>query len=217
MKVVHLIKRIMGKLLEISSFKLWLLLLLLLTIRYVVVAGLPYLWFYVIGKNRFSGIKIQKNHPSKKQVFKEIKYSLITFCVYSSGIWFFLYWLQHGYTKNYTEIHELGVPYFIISVFLMVITHDAYSYWVHRLMHHKTLFKYTHLLHHKFKNPSPWCAFAFHPFEAVLTLGIIPVIIFSIPWHNLALVIFITWMIFYDTFIHLGFNIKQLKILKKLH
>jgi sterol desaturase/sphingolipid hydroxylase (fatty acid hydroxylase superfamily) len=204
----------MEKLLEMSSFKLWLILFGVLTIRYVLVAGIPFLWFYVIKKNRFSGFKIQQNHPSKKQIFKEIKYSLITFCIYSSGIWAFLYWLKHGYTKNYLEIHEFGIPYFIISVFLMVIIHDAYSYWVHRLMHHKAVFKYTHLLHHKFKNPSPWCAFAFHPFEAILTLGIIPIIMFLIPWHNLALIIFISGIILYDTFIHLGYNIKALKVFK---
>jgi sterol desaturase/sphingolipid hydroxylase (fatty acid hydroxylase superfamily) len=204
----------MEKLLELSTFKLWLLLMLLLTTRYVVVAGIPYLWLYVIGKDKFRALKIQKSHPDKKQIFLEIKYSLITFCVYSSGIWLFLYWLQNGYTQNYTQIDEYGIPYFIISVLLMIMVHDAYSYWIHRLMHHKVLFKYTHLLHHKFKNPSPWSAFAFHPFESILTMGIIPIIIFVIPWHNLTLVIFITWMIFYDTFVHLGYNIKFLKIFK---
>ena len=188
--------------------------MLLLITRYFIVAGIPNLWLYVIGKDKYSTHKIQKKHPDKKQVFLEIKYSLITFCIYSSGIWVFLYWLKKGYTKNYVEVNELGVLYFIISILLMIIMHDAYSYWIHRLMHHKILFKCTHVLHHKFKNPSPWSAFAFHPFESILTLGIIPIIIFTIPWHNMALVIFITWMIFYDTFIHLGYNIKYLKLFK---
>lgn len=204
----------MEKLLEMSSFSLWLLLMLILTIRYVLVAGVPYLWLYVIGKDKYSAIKIQKKYPDKKQILAEIKYSLITFCIYSSGIWFFLYWLKSGYTQNYVLISELGFPYLIISVFIMIIMHDTYSYWIHRLMHHKLIFKYTHLFHHKFKNPSPWSAFAFHPFESILTMGIIPIIIFTIPWHNLALVIFITVMIFYDTFVHWGYNIKMFKIFK---
>ncbi len=186
----------------------------LLTIRYLVVAGVPYLWLYVIGKNHYNEFKIQQKHPDKKQIFLEIKYSLITFCIYSSGIWLFLYWLKNGYTQNYVKISEFGIPYFTLSVFIMILMHDTYFYWIHRLMHHKLLFKFTHLLHHKFKNPSPWSAFAFHPFESILTMGIIPVIIFIIPWHNLALVFFITIMIFYDMFVHLGYNIKQLKIFK---
>ena len=204
----------MENLLKISPIKLWLLLIGLLVARYVLVAGIPYLWLYVIGKHRYSASKIQNQYPERKQIFKEVKYSLITLCIYSSGIWIFLYWLKHGYTRNYTDFNEFGVSYFILSIFLMIVLHDAYSYWVHRLIHHKMLFKYVHLLHHKFKNPSPWCAFAFHPFESLLTLGIIPLVMFLIPWHNLALLIFITIIIFYDTFIHLGYNIKQFKFLK---
>ena len=204
----------MEKILELSSFKLWLLLMAIITVRYVVVAGVPYLWLYVIGKTRYIDSKIQKSPPNRKQVLAEIKYSLVTFCIYSSGIWIFLYWLKNGYTKNYTEIGEFGFPYFVLSILIMIVMHDTYSYWVHRLMHHKFIFKYTHLIHHKFKNPSPWCAFAFHPLESILTIGIIPIILFLIPWHNLALTIFITFMIFYDTFVHLGYNIKGLKIFK---
>ncbi|WP_242206478.1 sterol desaturase family protein [Aestuariivivens insulae] len=204
----------MEKLLELSAFKLWLLLMSVLTLRYFFVAGIPYLWLYVIGKDKYRGYKIQKKQPSVSQVVLEVKYSLITFCVYSSGIWLFLNWLKNGYTQNYTNIDEFGNVYFVFSVFIMIIMHDTYSYWIHRLMHHNAIFKYTHLLHHKFKNPSPWSAFAFHPFESVLTMGIIPIIIFTIPWHNWSLVIFITWMIFYDTFVHLGYNIKQLKLFK---
>ena len=204
----------MEKLFDIPSFYLWLLLLLILVLRYVLVAGIPYLWLYVFRKNKYKALKLQNQIPDRKQIFNEIKYSFFTLCIYSSGIWLFLFWLKHGYTRNYTEIGEFGWPYFVFSIFLMIIIHDAYSYWVHRLIHHKWLFKYVHLLHHKFKNPSPWSAFAFHPFESLLTLGIIPVVMFLIPWHNLALIIFITIIIAYDTFIHLGYNIKVLKVLK---
>lgn len=204
----------MEEILKISPFKLWLLLFGLLLARYVLVAGIPYFWLYVFGKEKYSQDKIQTEYPEKSQIFKEIKYSLITMLIYSSGIWLFIYWLKNGYTLNYSNISEYGLPYFFISVLLMIVIHDTYSYWIHRLIHHKLLFKYVHLLHHKFKNPSPWSAFAFHPFESLLTLGVIPIVMFLIPWHNLALIIFITIIIAYDTFVHLGFDIKKLKIFK---
>ncbi|EDP71481.1 Sterol desaturase [Flavobacteriales bacterium ALC-1] len=204
----------MENLYNISPFYLWLLLLSVLALRYVLVAGIPYLWLYVFGKKKYKDLKFQNELPSEGQIFNEIKYSFITLCIYSSGIWLFLYWLEHGYTRNYSEISDYGWSYLIFSIVLMVIIHDAYSYWIHRLMHHRVLFKHVHLLHHKFKNPSPWCAFAFHPFESLLTLGIIPVVIFLIPWHNYALIVFITLIIVYDTFVHLGYDIKGLKIFK---
>lgn len=204
----------MEVLLELSIIQLWLLLVLVLTIRYALVAGIPYLWLYEFGSAKYMDFKLQRNFPSKHQIVSEIKYSVITFCIYSSGIGLFVFWLKNGYTRNYIDIAEYGMGYFLISIVIMIVMHDTYSYWIHRLMHHKTIFKYTHLLHHKFKNPSPWSAFAFHPLESILTMGIIPIIIFTIPWHNLALVVFITWMIFYDTFVHLGYNFKQLKLFK---
>lgn len=204
----------MEKLINIPAFYLWLLLLFVLVARYVLVAGIPYLWLYVFGKEKYKTRKLQKDNPKRKQIIKEIKYSFFTLCIYSSGIWLFLYWLKHGYTLNYVEISEFGWPYFVISIMLMIIIHDTYSYWIHRLIHHKSLFKHVHLLHHKFKNPSPWSAFAFHPFESLLTLGIIPIVMFLIPWHNLALIVFITIIIVYDTFVHLGYNIRQLKVFK---
>ena len=137
----------MESLLNIPSFYLWLLLLLVLVLRYVLVAGIPYLWLYVFGKNKYKTLKLQNEIPERKQIFSEIKYSFFTLCIYSSGIWLFLYWLKHGYTRNYAEIGEFGWPYFVLSVFLMIIIHDLYSYWIHRLIHHKLLFVFLHFFY----------------------------------------------------------------------
>ena len=118
----------MEKLLEISSSKLWVLLLSILIVRYVLVAGIPYLWLYVIRKKKYNILKIQRGYPDIIQVFKEVKYSLMALLIYSLGIWLFLYWLQNGYTKNYAEISQFGISYFVLSIFLMIIVHDTYSY-----------------------------------------------------------------------------------------
>ncbi|MBA4052611.1 MAG: sterol desaturase family protein, partial [Erythrobacter sp.] len=44
---------------------------------------------------------------------------------------------------------------------LIVIAHDAWFYWAHRAMHHKRLFRATHLHHHKSRTPTPWTAYSF--------------------------------------------------------
>ncbi|WP_228850589.1 sterol desaturase family protein [Aegicerativicinus sediminis] len=197
---------------SLGNFEIWLLLFIALLLRYFLIAGIPYIYLYVLKNPRFGGYKLQKQYPSIDQIFKEIKFSVLTLFIYSSGIWLFLIWLKTGLTKNYSEISEFGWGYFILSICLMIILHDAYSYWIHRIIHHKRIFKYVHLLHHSFKNPSPFCAFAFHPFESILTMGIIPIIMFIIPWHQYALLIFVTIMILYDTFVHLGFDIPLLRV-----
>ena len=197
---------------SIGNLELWVLLFMMLLFRYFLVAGIPYLYLYVYQNKRFAKNKLQNDYPDIDQIFKEIKFSVITMFIYSSGIWLFLFWLKKGWTRNYEYISEFGWGYFFLSIVLMVILHDAYSYWLHRFIHHKRVFKYVHLLHHTFKNPTPFSAFAFHPFEAVLTMGIIPIIVFVLPWHQYALLVFVTIMIFYDTFIHLGFDIAAFNV-----
>ena len=204
----------MDYLLDIGEFKLWFLLFGVLCLRYFLIAGLPYFWLYKIQKKRYSENKLQKSIPHRSQILKEIGFSILTMIIYSSGIWLFLFWLENGYTTNYMEISDFGWLYFVFSITLMILIHYAYSYWLHRLIHHRWFFKNTHLLHHTFKNTSPFSAFAFHPFESILTMGVIPIIIFTIPWHNYALIIFITIMIFYDTFVHLGYDLRFLKVFK---
>jgi sterol desaturase/sphingolipid hydroxylase (fatty acid hydroxylase superfamily) len=130
--------------------------------------------------------------------------------IYGLGIWLFLFWVQHGKTKLYHSVEDYGIPYFFASIFIMILTHDTYFYWTHRMMHHKWLFKYVHLTHHRFSNPTPWAAFAFHPLEAFISIGVIPIILFLIPYHQGALIIFITFLMVYNAIIHLGFPLPYL-------
>ena len=48
---------------------------------------------------------------------------------------------------------------------------DFYFYWIHRLLHHKTLYKYIHKIHHEFAAPFGMTAEYAHPVEVVF-LGI---------------------------------------------
>ncbi len=89
----------------------------------------------------------------------------------------------------------------------MVLLHDAYFYWTHRLMHLPKIFKWVHQLHHHSDNPTPWAAFSFHPLEAVISIGIIPLIVLSIPCHPFALYLFLTYMTFISVIGHLGYEI----------
>ena len=69
------------------------------------------------------------------------------------------------------------------------------------------LFKYFHLIHHKSTNPSPWAAYAFHPLEAVIEASIIFLIVWLIPYHRTALLAFLTFMITYNVYGHLGYEL----------
>lgn len=85
--------------------------------------------------------------------------------------------------------------------------HDTYFYWAHRIMHHPWLFKTVHLVHHKSTNPSPWAAYAFHPFEAIVESLIFVIFLFAIPVHSIHLIWFFVISLVYNVYGHLGFEI----------
>jgi sterol desaturase/sphingolipid hydroxylase (fatty acid hydroxylase superfamily) len=111
------------------------------------------------------------------------------------------------HTTLYTRIADYGWVYFVLAFPLMFLLHDTYFYWTHRAMHHKKLFRVMHLVHHKSVNPSPWAAYAFHPLEAVVEAGIFVVFLFTLPVHPLHLLLFFFFMIVYNVYGHLGYEL----------
>lgn len=87
-------------------------------------AGIPFIWFYIVGKKKYALLKNKKKTPERERMFKEITYSIITLAIYNAGIWFMIYWLKEGQTKNYVEINQFGFVYFLLIIFSMFLMHD---------------------------------------------------------------------------------------------
>jgi sterol desaturase/sphingolipid hydroxylase (fatty acid hydroxylase superfamily) len=111
------------------------------------------------------------------------------------------------HTTFYENIDTHGWLYAFIAFPIMLLVHDTYFYWVHRLMHYPKLFRLFHLVHHKSNNPSPWAAYAFHPLEAVLESLIFVVFLFTIPVHSIHLKFFFIFSLLYNVYGHLGFEL----------
>jgi lathosterol oxidase len=175
-------------------------------LRYFMIAGIAYFIGYIWKKRQLAPLKIQQNFPETKQLKKEIFFSILTLLIYSAAVGIVLFWYKKGITKIYLDITDYGLTYLIISIPAMIFLHDTYFYWTHKLMHTKWLYQF-HKIHHQSHNPTPWAAFAFHPVEAIISLGIIPLIIFTIPTHPLALFLFLSFMTIYNVLVHLGYEI----------
>jgi sterol desaturase/sphingolipid hydroxylase (fatty acid hydroxylase superfamily) len=195
---------------DFSNFEIWFLVTIFLILRYILVAGMFFFVFYIWKKKKWQFFKLHPKSPSKVQIKREILYSMLTFFIYSTGIWVFLYWIKHEMTMQYMYIDTYGIFYFVFSICIMFVLHDTYFYWTHRLMHHPKIFKVVHRVHHTFENPTPWTSFAFHPFEAIISIGIIPIIIFIIPYHQVALIIFATGLTLNNIIIHLGYALPDI-------
>ncbi|XDD51330.1 sterol desaturase family protein [Leptospira sp. WS92.C1] len=178
-----------------------------LLIRYVLFAGAAFFIVWVLLGRKLSHKLIQEKKPENDRIRHEVKYSLITFFVFAlSGV--FIAWSQkNGYNLIYNQVSDYGVPYLIFSIFALILLHDTYFYWTHRLMHHKLLFKQFHLVHHKSTNPSPWAAFSFHPLEAIIESGIIPLASVLLPLHHVAMIVFFIYMTSLNVLGHLSYEL----------
>ena len=202
-----LMNNVINSLAESSPMSVWITVYAVLVVRYVLVAGLAFSVWYGWRRRKILHRKIQQRFPRRSDYAREIAYSLVTFAVFSAvAVVVFASPLKQ-YTQIYGEVAEFGWGYFFLSITLMIVVHDAYFYWAHRLMHHPKIYRHVHLVHHKSTNPSPWAAFAFHPAEAVVEAGIIVFVAFIIPAHPGAIMTFLLFMTLYNVYGHLGWEV----------
>ncbi|MBI5856585.1 MAG: sterol desaturase family protein [Sphingobacteriales bacterium] len=176
--------------------------------KYFLIAGPVFLVFYILLRKRIYFKKIQIKFPKTKDYVRELIYSTISIIIFSFPALLLLYNPSiRPHTTFYKHIDQHSAVYFFLAFPLMLLIHDSYFYWAHRLMHHPVLFRKIHLVHHKSTNPSPWAAYAFHPFEAIAESLIFPIFLFTIPVHSIHLMIFFIFSLTYNVYGHLGFEI----------
>jgi lathosterol oxidase len=180
---------------------------LLVSVRYLAIAGTSYLVFWKWKKEDFKFLRIQKTDPSRKKISNEIKWSFSTFIIFAFIGANLRFAHLNGLTRIYDNISDYGIAYYIFSIIAMLIIHDTYFYWAHRFMHLKPVFKYIHKIHHESTNPTPLAAFSFHPLEALIEALVVPMIALIMPVHMSAVFIFLVCMTIMNAMGHLGFEL----------
>lgn len=185
----------------------WQILLFFIAFRYFLLAGLAWLiWYKILGK-KFGGTKIQSGWPKASDLRREIFYSIGTILIFTVVGTLILLTPLRDHTLQYKGMSHYGWPYFFLAFPVMLVIHDAYFYWMHRLMHRPGWFKLFHLTHHRSTNPSPWAAFAFHPLEALVEAGVFVLLVFIMPLHLVHIVAFMSFMMLYNVYGHLGWEL----------
>lgn len=174
--------------------------------RYFFFAGLAYIVFYVLLKNQWASKKIQAAFPKAKQIQREIYFSVLSILIFIGFLGMSTWLTLAGYTQIYTHFSERPVWYFILSVGLLIVWHDTYFYWTHRLLHLKQFTRF-HRIHHESHNTTPWTSFSFHPVEAMVQAAFVPLIILVVPFHPIAIGIVITWQMIFNVMGHLGYEV----------
>lgn len=175
--------------------------------RYFLVVGGFFYLFYKSKNSSREWKKVNTRSHKPGQYLREVKWSTGTTIVFSvTGSLVGIAW-QKGYTAMYEDVWDYGVTYFIGSIVIMAILHETYFYWTHRLMHHPRLFKVIHKVHHESVVTSPWAAFSFHPLESIIEALILPVLLFVVPVHPYAFIVYLTIMTISSVINHLNIEI----------
>lgn len=184
--------------------------------RYVLLSGIAYLICYKPGLMWLKKFKIQSVMPGNKQLKHELLFSFSTIFIFSLvGIAVYLLYIN-GSTTIYINIGQHGWGYFFLSLVIMIIFHDTYFYWTHRLLHTKWFFKKIHKVHHRSTNPTPLAAYSFHPFEAFMETLIVFPFVTIWPVHIFVFLIFTFLVLAMNVIGHLGFEFMPLQLRNSL-
>ncbi|XP_078379197.1 lathosterol oxidase-like [Oculina patagonica] len=118
-------------------------------------------------------------HPLilENQIRKEIMVTLksVPFMSFPTVLLFLLE--VRGYSRLYLPTNftwPLFVGDILFSTLCFLIFTDALIYWIHRGLHHRSVYKHLHKVHHRWKVPTPFASHAFHPLDGFLQ---------SLPYH----------------------------------
>ena len=158
-------------------------------LRYGVVALLLWLLLHVLLRRRLAH-RLIAGWPSARDIGRELSYSLSTLFVFSALGLVVVAAVLQGQVVIYRNPSQYGLWWLLASLPLMLLWHDAYFYATHRLLHTRWLLRHVHGVHHRSRNPSPWAAYAFHPFEALVNGLVTPLALAVVPLHWSVLLLF---------------------------
>jgi sterol desaturase/sphingolipid hydroxylase (fatty acid hydroxylase superfamily) len=73
------------------------------------------------------------------------------------------------------------------EVLVYLVAFEVYFYALHRLLHVPAVYRRIHIVHHRARSPSALGGLAFHPVEALLIIGFLPLAMWLLPIHLAAL------------------------------
>jgi sterol desaturase/sphingolipid hydroxylase (fatty acid hydroxylase superfamily) len=151
--------------------------------------------------------QVQDHAPIRHQRRREFLYSMSTVLIFSMvGATVFL-GVQAGWFSVYLAPRERGWGYLVLSLPLLIVLHDAWFYWTHRLLHHGRLFRWTHRTHHRSVAPTPWTAYAFAPTESLVQASFLPAVLMAVPAHPAVIFLFTAHMVVRNVIGHGGIEI----------
>ena len=155
--------------------------------RYVLIVLLFQYLFKIKFKEQFALREVSAKPRRQWQDWREIGHSAFTSAIFALAAAAVVQAWQRGWTKIYTDWHDYPLLWLVLSVAIVLVLHETYYYWLHRWMHRPGVYKWVHKAHHDSITTSAWTSFSFHPAESILQAIVLPLMLFVIPIHVVAI------------------------------
>jgi sterol desaturase/sphingolipid hydroxylase (fatty acid hydroxylase superfamily) len=151
-------------------------------LRYAVVGLLVWGLLHGLLRQRLAH-RVIVSWPTGRDMRREMAYSGLSMLVFAALGCAIFALIIRGQVVIYRDPARYGWAWLLASLPLMLLWHDFYFYWTHRLLHRPWLLRHVHAVHHRSRNPSPWAAYAFHPVEALVNGLVTPLALLAVPLH----------------------------------
>ncbi|MEJ2816751.1 sterol desaturase family protein [Caulobacter sp. CCG-8] len=175
--------------------------------RYVTFAVGVWLTLWVVLAAPLAGRKIREGRPPARQLLVEFACSIRSIMIFSTVGLISFALFRAGLMPGPYIARGLGPVWFWTSLALMIVAHDAWFYWTHRLIHDRRLFRTFHRRHHRSNSPSPFTAYSFDLGEAAINALFVPLWMLLVPTQWPVAGLFMLHQIVRNTLGHSGYEL----------
>ena len=175
--------------------------------RYVVFAVGVWLALWVVLAAPLAGRKIREGRPPARQLMIEFGASIRSIMIFSTVGLLSFGLFRAGLMPGPSIARALGPVWFWTSLVVMIVAHDAWFYWTHRLIHDRRLFRTFHRRHHRSNSPSPCTAYSFDLGEAGINALFVPLWMLLVPTQWPVTGLFMLHQIVRNTLGHSGYEL----------
>jgi sterol desaturase/sphingolipid hydroxylase (fatty acid hydroxylase superfamily) len=172
--------------------------------RYVVASLLFAAIGLVVMRTPWRVLKIQARSASWADYRRELLASLRSVLVYAVMFTPVLWAISHGYGPR--RMYGASVAIVALYTVLMLIGHDSWFYWTHRLLHSRRFYGW-HRTHHRSITPTPFAAYAFDARESFVQALYFAIWQMVIPTPNAAFFAALGISILRNAWGHLGIEL----------
>ena len=172
--------------------------------RYAVASLLFAIIGLIVMRTPWRVLKIQARSASWPDYRRELLASLRSVLVYAVMFTPVLWLISHGYGPQ--RIHDASLAIVVLYTAALLLGHDTWFYWTHRLLHSRRFYAW-HRTHHRSVTPTPFAAYAFDARESFVQALFFALWQLTIPTPNWAFFAALGISILRNAWGHLGIEL----------